>query len=74
MTQKAVHWLEQMMKKHCGEEFTRLNKQWFDKAKQIEHDTARYIAYNAYCRSQVLEPSEGDFNKFFKEMYDENSN
>lgn len=72
MGQKGVHWLEQILKQSCGKEFTEGYKQLFDKAKQMEHDNTRRIAYNAYCAAQChdLDASESKFDKFFKESYD----
>ncbi len=32
----AVEWLEEKLKQNCGSEFTELNKQIFDKAKEME--------------------------------------
>lgn len=34
----AVEWLEGILKQSCGSEFTELNKQIFDKAKEMEKE------------------------------------
>lgn len=72
MGQKGVHWLEQILKQSCGKEFTEGYKQLFDKAKRMEKDSARKIAYTAYCVAQWhdMDASESKFDKFFKENYE----
>ena len=36
MKTTAVEWLEQILKQHCGKEFTEGYKELFDKAKEME--------------------------------------
>jgi hypothetical protein len=54
MGETAVEWIEKKLKQNCGAEFTELNKQIFDKAKEIEklHIQRAFVASKMTLRNE----------------------
>jgi len=55
----AVEWLEGILKQSCGSEFTELNKQIFDKAKEMEKEQIINSFNQGYtqCSIEDLKPT-----------------
>ena len=66
----AVEWLEQILKQHCGKEFTEGYKELFDKAKEMEKDQildAWYDGQNDFEREvEMLAFGENYYKEKFK--------
>ena len=75
MKQTAVEWLVgevELISNSTGvskEERIELYNNAIEKAKQMEYDNTRRIAYTAYNYGQLDDPTEGKFNKFFSESF-----
>ena len=56
MQQTAIEWLEQILKQNCGAEFTELNTQIFDKAKEIERQQKEVDYQSGYldCYTKLM--------------------
>jgi hypothetical protein len=77
--QTAVSWLEEELKlnlkKVILEGNSKLIESLFEQAKEMEgheqmytYDELRQIAYNAYCKGQLDEPTEGKFNFWIQQF------
>ena len=67
MKQTAVEWLEQILKQNCGAEFTELNIQIFDKAKELEKQQIIDTFYEGYDAG--FYHTDGEAEDYYNETY-----
>jgi hypothetical protein len=68
MKQTAVEWLEQILKQNCGAEFTELNTQIFDRAKEIEKQQivdSWFDGTDQWCET-TMDKAEEYYNETYK--------
>lgn len=63
----SVEWLEQILKQHCGKEFTEGYKELFDKAKEMEEQKMYKCA--SFWRGKENEIEKPIFQQYYNETF-----
>jgi len=63
----AVEWLEQILKQNCGAEFTELNTQIFEQAKEMEKQQIMKAVFDSMGTN--IDPNMGRAELYYNETY-----
>lgn len=63
----SVEWLENILKQHCGKEFTEGYKELFDKAKEMEKQQMYKCA--SFWRGKENEIEKPIFQQYYNETF-----